>query len=151
MVTECEFFERCPGAGMKEELRKEVEFPGDSCEAFDRFFLWIYSSQAPDLDSGSGDEALAAMKARVLADKFCMEDWKNALIDSMMLEWQACTIQIRRFEWLYTNTEADSQLHQLGVEQLVWQIANTPRIRFDEGWYRILTNCWPRPTIQQQI
>jgi hypothetical protein len=61
---------------MKEGQTNEVEFPEDSCVAFDSFFLWIYSRKAPNLEDYK--DVNRTMSAWVLADKLCMPDWQNS-------------------------------------------------------------------------
>lgn len=106
---------------MKEELSNEVEFPDDTCRAFDLFFLWIYSRGVPNTDSH--DKVAAAMDAWLLADKFSMSEWQNALIDGIMSFWMTSPMAPGHLAWLHDNARQSSLLLMLGCKQLVWNLA----------------------------
>lgn len=118
---------------MKEERSNEVEFPDDTCLAFDLFFLWIYRREVPKADSH--DKVLAAMNAWVLGDKFCMPDWQNPLIDSIMSFWKNNPMAPDHLAWLYDNAGQSSLLLLLGRKQLVWDIVSKNKLYVgEEEW-----------------
>jgi hypothetical protein len=124
LVKKSPFFAKCLDAGMKEEHSNEVDFPDDTCRAFDLFFVWIYSREVPQVDSH--DKVLAAMDAWVLADKLVMPDWQNPLIDGIMSFWKRRTMSPEHLAWLYDNACESSLLFTLGSKQLVWDMAFEP-------------------------
>lgn len=116
---------------MKEEHTNEVEFPDDTCLAFDLFFLWIYHREVPRAENH--DEVLEAMSAWVLGDKFCMTGWQNSLIDSIMSFWKETPMAPGHLAWLYANAEQSSLLFDLGWDELIWRLAFSSSVYlFDE-------------------
>lgn len=116
---------------MKEENDNEVAFPDDTCLAFDLFFLWIYSHEVAQVDSH--DKVLTAMDAWVLADKFCMPDWQNTLIDGIMSFWKTHPMAPKHLTWLHENAGQSSLLFMLGAKLLVWELAGDTR-PYENEW-----------------
>ena len=89
---------------MKEESTNEVDFPDDTCLAFNLFFLWIYFEEAPM--PSSHEEVFAAMNAWILADKLCMCDWQNVLVDGIMGFWKKAGMDPGHLAWLCDHAKS---------------------------------------------
>lgn len=131
LITRCPFFAKCLSVGMKEANSNEVEFPDDTCLAFNLFFLWIYFEQAPV--PNSHEDVLGAMHAWILADKFCMCDWQNVLIDGIMVFWSKTGMAPGHLSWLCDHSGHSSAIFELGMNQLIWNLAHTPKV-YEDGW-----------------
>lgn len=131
LIKKCPFFAKCLDSGMKEEHSNEIEFPDDTCLAFDLFFLWIYSREIPNADSH--DRVAAALDAWVLADKFAMPGWQNTLIDGIMSFWRSSPMAPGHLAWLHDNAGQSSLLLMLGAKQLVWNLAHDPK-PYENEW-----------------
>lgn len=72
----CSFFEECLNHPVKEGQIREFTLEEENVAAFDQFLLWIYNEPL----TAENDDCVIAL-TYMLADKFVMEAFKNAVVD----------------------------------------------------------------------
>lgn len=77
LCQECPFFEKCLNNDFKEGRTREVSLENKDVDAFDQLVIWIYSKQLPTLEFGMLAETYE------LAEEFCMEAFKNDIVDEV--------------------------------------------------------------------
>jgi hypothetical protein len=92
------------------------------------------------------------MHAWLAADKFCMPEFQNALIDVIMAYWTKWCIPPREFAWVLDNVDKNSQLYRLARDTLAWDISADPQhYQPDEsdllGWSAQLDEIFHRPEL----
>ncbi|KAK7899737.1 hypothetical protein LTR67_003482 [Exophiala xenobiotica] len=78
LVSKCPFFKKCLRSGMKEEQEKTVNLPEELPVAFDTLVQWMYTGKMvmePRMQ-------ISYIDAYLLADKFCMHDLQNSIMDA---------------------------------------------------------------------
>ena len=111
---------------MIEAQTNRVELPEENCETFDFFIDYIYDSKVdfPSIDErGTDASAVDAMKVCVLAEKFCMPDWQNQVINHLMDLWQEYLISPESVSWMLDNVSESTPLFRLVMNQFSHHIA----------------------------
>ncbi|KAJ9603689.1 hypothetical protein H2200_011875 [Cladophialophora chaetospira] len=123
LVAKCPFFEKCFNSGMAESHSGVVELPEEDCETFDHFIEYIYGGKLNSytgLDKDSDRVVNATMKDLALAEKFCMFDWHNLVIDRLRKVWQEGYIAPSHVSWVVDHLSETSKLYQLAMAQLAY-------------------------------
>jgi hypothetical protein len=118
-VAKSPFFEKCFGVGMKEANENVVNLPEDEPSGFEIVVEWVYANriQASKL-------RLTPINAYVLADKLCMPDLQNAIIDTIRLTWRGRCPYNARCAWHILPEGCP--LRDLVLDQLHFQIMTSP-------------------------
>ncbi|KAK5216556.1 Transmembrane emp24 domain-containing protein 10 [Exophiala xenobiotica] len=119
LVAKCPFFATCLTAGMIEASSGEVRLPEDSPEAFGYFIDWVYYGKVQDIGDDT-EKVTLAMEAWVLADKFCMPEWQDQLMDQILQYVRIYVIEPAMVAWVVDKLETTSLLHQFIMDQLAW-------------------------------
>jgi BTB/POZ domain len=78
LTSRCPYFAKCLAPSFPEGRLNEVVLEEESCEAFDHFFDWIYTEQV------DRKKMVPFGALYMLADRFCMEAFKNSIADTLM-------------------------------------------------------------------
>ena len=122
LMKKSPFFHKCLTSGMIEEHTNEVILPEDSCRAFEIVAEWVYSA-------GTGvrvddDNLITVMRAWILADKFCMPDLQNVLIDELGSYWAKLWIDPDCLSWVADHTDEASPLYRCAMDQMAFCLKN---------------------------
>ena len=134
LVTKSSFFAKCLNSGMIEQEKNEIVLPEDSCRAFDFLADWIYygSVQAimpkPDIRP--------KINAWVMADKYCMPEFQNALLDNLAAYWKEWCLHPIHVIGLVDLAGQNSPLYKLMLAVLAHNFVKSP-----EAYARSSNNC----------
>lgn len=108
---------------MVEQHQNKVVLPEDKCSAFNYVIDWVYSGQVSKL-LGPHD-AMSAMEAYLLADKYCMTRLQNALIESLKEYWDDKVLHPEIVGWAVANLhDTNCTLYRLITDQFAWDVVN---------------------------
>ncbi|KAL2441830.1 hypothetical protein ABEF95_016652 [Exophiala dermatitidis] len=127
LVSKSQFFETFLRAGIKEQHEGVVGLPEDDPAVFDFVVRWMYTGELPPADS-------ALWHVYRLAEKLCMPDLENALIDAFKAKCQWCLPRPLIVMWAWKNLPKGSKFRELVFDQLCYQIAKNPRIYLNRPW-----------------
>ncbi|KIW89151.1 uncharacterized protein Z519_10003 [Cladophialophora bantiana CBS 173.52] len=82
---------------------------------------YIYTDRVDFSDED--DEAISIMKAWVLAEKFCMPDQQNQLIDYLMEHWQDEQVRPAKVACVLDNVSKYSPLSKLVIDRFTHDLA----------------------------
>ncbi|KIW10939.1 hypothetical protein PV08_10238 [Exophiala spinifera] len=147
LTSECPFFAKCLGSGMKEAHTNEVKLPEDDVEALDCFVDWIYKEPMPNISVG--ESVIVTMKAWVLAEKLCMPKWQNALIDHLAhIFTYFPVVKASHLSWINDNVPTPSPLsnfmrdyfaHELAKNAGAYRKKQESELGLDEGLWSALS------------
>lgn len=106
---------------MREQHERTVELPEDAPETFDVIVKWMYSGQVPAL---LGPHIMRAYK---LAEKLCMLDLQNALVDAFKAVCRRERISPITVMLTWKHLPENSELCKLALKQLCYEIVKEPR------------------------
>jgi hypothetical protein len=95
----------------------EVVLEEESCETFDHFFRWIYSGQV-DIEAQVPFGAVY-----VLADKFCMEAFKNSIADALIAYCEFYPAPLEQLTPLVSQNLSRSRLVEALMVQIAFELA----------------------------
>lgn len=121
LTSRCPFFEKCLTPWFPEGVSNTVMLEDDNIQAFDHFFNWIYAH------SLEVDIKLPFAPVYILADKFCMAEFKNAIVDAAIaycedknpVPIEQCNLLVRHELW-------DSRLMWFFIQQMTFLVAKDP-------------------------
>ncbi|KAI1610601.1 hypothetical protein EDD36DRAFT_329602 [Exophiala viscosa] len=123
LVEKSPFFDNCLNSRMKESFTNEVVLPEDSYRGFELVADWIYSEKVPYIEiSGDQDDTTPGRYAYVLADKFCMPELQNALIDRLADYWTRQHIYAGTITEMADLVDEDGALYRLMIDELAHDI-----------------------------
>lgn len=128
LVKKSPFFAKCLNSGMLEQQREEIVLPEDSSRAFDFIADWVYYEKVREVKGNEGAEE--RIRAYVLADKYCMPELQNALLDNLAGFWQQKSMNPNRMKLIAELTNENCPLYKLMFAELAYDLANHPH------WYR---------------
>ncbi|KIY02913.1 uncharacterized protein Z520_01378 [Fonsecaea multimorphosa CBS 102226] len=129
------FFKACLSAGMIEQQKQEVILPEDPCRAFNLLKVWVHTHEVKNI--GNNKQAMSAIQAWALGDKYCIPKFQNALIDELKEYWTQWHVHPQFLSWVVKHTKKETPLHQLVCDQLIHDLVNCPypyRCKDDEDW-----------------
>lgn len=112
LTSRCPFFEGCLNPSFPEGASSEVVLEDDSAETFDHFFHWIYFQ---DLKV-TAEFPFAAVY--ILADKFCMEEFKNATVDAVRVHNCPYVETVQQCNLLVSHNLSNSLLTQFFIRRM---------------------------------
>jgi hypothetical protein len=121
LVTKCPFFEKCLRSGMKEQVEQAVHLPEDNPEAFETVVKWMYAEKVPTSVKGN-----RIGHAYILANKFCMTELQNALVDRYRAICKIAVINVTSVTWIWAHTPEDCKLREMSLDQLHFEILKSP-------------------------
>ncbi|KIV80368.1 hypothetical protein PV11_07869 [Exophiala sideris] len=124
LVKRSPFFAACINAGMKESQSAEVVLPEDSCLGFAIVADWIYLEKTHGIPDHSHVEP--TIRAYVMADKYCMPELQNALLDDLAAHWKGRWLAPNRVALIAELTNEDCPLYKLMVAQLAYDFVHHP-------------------------
>ena len=104
---------------MSEAHSRRVPLPEDSTRSIVCFIAWVYCSKVPDIGDDTNNLILA-MEAWVLADKWCMPEWQDMLMDQMMEYARTYVIEPGMVAWVIDKLGTESLLYQFIMHQFAW-------------------------------
>jgi BTB/POZ domain len=116
LCRESPFFQGCLKGEFPEGRTNEVTLNDDNPDAFDLFIGWIYTHEiAPP-----ADKKIKFDEVYVLADKFSMEAFKNAITDSAQIYFQANFIEQNAVITLHSCGYSDSSLMKYFIDHMAF-------------------------------
>jgi hypothetical protein len=120
----------------KEAKERLIPLPDDDPEVFELLQTWLYNNTIPSMNPVDGVKDAAEYKmlvaAYILGDKFGITDFKDAIIDSMILKLRhTARFDARLGNMVYDNTPERSPLRKLWQD--VYVFAGNPSW-LDEDW-----------------
>lgn len=120
LIARSPFFEKCLQSGFKEGKQNEVCAEEDVPEAFDLLVIWIYTETVTPLSDLARTKA--ALHAYMLADKYCMITFQNAIVDAMRERFAHCYVEIRLLALLQEYNGLCGKLKNLLLDQIGFDI-----------------------------
>lgn len=94
----------------------DVVLENDDVDTFNHFFRWIY------LGKIESQLTIPLGRLYALADRFCMESFKNALVDTAMISCRKLPVPMHDLNLLVKQGLVDSQLATFFLEQLAYEM-----------------------------
>jgi len=120
LVERCPFFEKCLKDSYKEGRENQVYLVEESPAVFDRFVTFIYHNHVDKIVT-SPDNSLA-VRAFVLADKFCMAKFQNALIDAIACFYETYDVSVPDLDFINGHVLSNSKIKALLIDQMAYDI-----------------------------
>lgn len=127
LMKKSPFFQKCLTSGMIEQQTNEVILPEDSSRAFEIVAAGVYSrgrNTAKAVLSGDDSDVRLVMRAWVLADKYCMPNLQNGLIDELGSFWKRHYVHPSYLSWVADHTDDKSPLYRLVMDQMAYELKN---------------------------
>ncbi|KAJ9499237.1 hypothetical protein LTR96_004166 [Exophiala xenobiotica] len=119
LMEKSPFFRKCLTSGMIEQQTNEVSLPEDSSRAFEFIVRWMYSTSILGARKDWEEcEIYLIMGAWVLADKYCMPDLQNALIDELGFYWSKEYMNPDHLSWVADHANNESPLYRMALDQM---------------------------------
>ncbi|OAP58546.1 hypothetical protein AYL99_07636 [Fonsecaea erecta] len=122
------FFDKCLHSGMREQLQKAINLPEDDPEGFAIVVEWLYSGTVPQK---CGWRCL--LRAYNAAQKFCMPDLQNALVDLFRTEMTPASLSPNWVSYIWGHTADGCQLRKLVLDIFYYHISKDPTTYRDYG------------------
>jgi hypothetical protein len=119
-VERCPFFEKCLKGSYKEGRENQVYLAEESPAVFDRFVTFIYHNRV-DKKMTSPDNSLL-VQAFVLADKFCMPEFQNALVDAIACFHETHEVSALDLAFVNGHVPSNSKIRALLLHKMVFDI-----------------------------
>lgn len=120
LVERCPFFEKCLKDSYKEGRENQVYLAEESPAVFDRFATFIYHNRVDKIVT-SPDNSLV-VRAFVLADKFCMPRFQNALIDAMACFYETNAVSVPDLDFINGHVLSNSKIRAFLIDEMVGDI-----------------------------
>jgi hypothetical protein len=120
-VERCPFFEKCLKDSYKEGQENQVCLAEESPAVFDRFATFIYHNRV-DKKMTSPDNSLL-VRTFVLADKFCMPGFQNALVDAIACFHKTREVSAPDLAFINDHVPSNSKIRAFLLDKLVFDIA----------------------------
>jgi len=121
LVERCPFFEKCLKDSYKEGQENQVYLAEESPAVFDRFATFIYHNRV-DKKMTSPDNSLL-LRTFVLADKFCMPGFQNALVDAIACFHKTREVSASDLAFVNGHLPSNSKIRALLPDEMVFDIA----------------------------
>ncbi|KAK5456925.1 hypothetical protein LTS15_004705 [Exophiala xenobiotica] len=121
LVSQCPFFEKCLRSGMKEQVEQTVHLPEDNPEAFEIVVKWMHAEKVPTIIND-----LSIGHAYILANKLCMGELQNALVDKFRATYKKAMINPSTVTWIWAHTPEGCKLREISLDQLHFEILKSP-------------------------
>nr|KAK5448846.1 hypothetical protein LTR18_001934 [Exophiala xenobiotica] len=119
LMEKSPFFRKCLTSGMIEQQTNQVSLPEDSSRAFEFIVRWMYSTSILGARKDWEEcEIYLIMGAWVLADKYCMPDLQNALIDELGFYWSKEYMNPDHLSWVADHANNESPLYRIALDQM---------------------------------
>ena len=120
-----EFVRLALGKDWKEAKERTIPLPDDEPEVFELLQNWLYTKKIPSMHLSDGAKDAGEYKtlvhAYILGDKFGIVDFKDAIIDSIILKLRFTgRFDPRLGNFVYDNTMERSPLRRLWQDIYVW-------------------------------
>ncbi|KIY02905.1 uncharacterized protein Z520_01370 [Fonsecaea multimorphosa CBS 102226] len=115
------FFEKCLHSGMREQLEKAISLPEETPEDFVILVEWLYSGTIPAKSGWS-----CMLRAYNAAQKFCMPDLQNALVDLFRSQMVPSSLSPEWVSYIWKSTAEGCQLRQLVLDLFYYHISKDP-------------------------
>jgi hypothetical protein len=115
------FLREVSSFGYKEQVEQAVHLPEDSPEAFEIVVKWMYAEGVP-----TTIDDLYIGHAYILADKLCMGELQNALVDKFRATCKKAMINPGTVTWIWAHTPEGCKLREISLDQLHFEILRSP-------------------------
>lgn len=122
LLQKCPFFEKCLKDSSNAGHENEVPLAEDSSVAWARFSDWMYRDEIIELEDEEENNVLSFARTYVLADKFCMTSFKNAIVDACRAYARRWVIWPTTLAYLHEKGPPNSKLRQFLMDQLVYNL-----------------------------
>jgi BTB/POZ domain len=119
-VERCPFFEKCLKNSYKEGQENQVYLAEESPAVFDRFVAFIYHNRV-DKKMTSPDNSLL-VRTFVLADKFCMPGFQNALVDAIACFYKTREVSAPDLAFVNDHVPSNSKIRAFLLDKMVFDI-----------------------------
>jgi hypothetical protein len=119
-VERCPFFEKCLKNSYKEGQENQVYLAEESLAVFDRFVAFIYHNRV-DKKMTSPDNSLL-VRTFVLADKFCMPGFQNALVDAIACFHKTRIVSPADLAFVNDHVPSNSKIRAFLLDEMVFDI-----------------------------
>ncbi|KAK5061049.1 hypothetical protein LTR84_007590 [Exophiala bonariae] len=129
LMRKSPFFEKCLSSGMKESMTNMIHLPTDESAEFSLILSWIYGDTDLKFTEANSQKYIETFpKAWLLAQRLCMPDCQDWLIDCMMVWLQSSKVPKNLILWLLDPDNIDLEydelkecpLFKLFYDELVW-------------------------------
>ena len=131
------WFERCLNSGFQEGDTNIIEMPEESVAAVEQILHYAYRGNLQQVNVAPGDHVAYAafiktlVDTYILADKWCMEELGNDLVDQLRLAYQDWQVHWCHVTQLRESGLIDSQMRKVMLQQLASRIRR-------KGWAKYL-------------
>lgn len=112
------YFQKCLGSSFEEGCKGEVVLEEENPCLFDNLVLWLYSQP---LTKEAFDEAVG-VRTYLLADRFCMEGFKNYIVDRIRECDGRYILRLGPVKYLVKHGPEGCQLLEYCIRQLAYEI-----------------------------
>lgn len=120
LCSESRFFQGCLQHGFSEGKNNEVILEDDDVDAFELFIGWVYTHEVAPLH----DINIIFGEAYILADRFCMEAFKNAITDSARESLTVKFVQPKDIIILHSRGYSDGRLTNYLIDQMAFDFVD---------------------------
>ncbi len=128
VLARCLFFRKCLSSGMREQQEKVINLPEDNADDIDIIIKWLYGQK--DLEE---TDILRVASAYGTANKFCLPELENALIDAFRNICATHRLNPGEAMLIWHAASEGCMLRNLLVNQLHHDICNWPGEYKNEG------------------
>ncbi|KAK7892749.1 hypothetical protein LTR67_006986 [Exophiala xenobiotica] len=137
LMEKSPFFQKCLTSGMVEQQTNEVNLPEDSSRAFEYVVRWVYSTSIIGAEAGRERyDIITRMRAWMLADKYCMPDLQNALINELGLYWSTNWMDPELLSWVADHADCESPLYRLTLDEMAYDLQLHSKLYPDNNGYQ---------------
>ncbi|KAJ9603705.1 hypothetical protein H2200_011891 [Cladophialophora chaetospira] len=129
LTSKAPFFKKCLESGMREQAENAIYLPEDDPEAFGIVANWMYTGSMP-----STCKCRVLMSAYILADKLCMTNIQDAVMEQ--LRWNLMDEEIILpvdVDWVWEKTGPGSKLREFMVDALHYSVMQQDEYQTAEG------------------
>ncbi|EXJ90017.1 hypothetical protein A1O3_03085 [Capronia epimyces CBS 606.96] len=121
LTTKSPFFEKCLCSGMKEQQEKKVYLPDVNPSEFDIMIMWMYTEKV----NPGRDNALIT-GVYLLADRFCMPDLQNGLVDAFRANYNTYLINPMTVKNIWRLTPEGCKLREAALDLMFNRLCQNP-------------------------
>ena len=125
LVEKCPFFERCLKDSYKEGRESQVYLAEESPTVFDRFVTFIYHNRV-DKKMTSPDNSVLVWTF-VLADKFCMPEFQNALVDAIACAHETREVSALDLAFVNDHVPSNSKIRAFLLDKMAFDVVQEER------------------------
>ena len=140
VLTHIALFDECLNGRFQEAAASVVDLPDENPLVIDRVLPYLYNGRLQDTEEASDDLKSARrftgvlMQLFILADKWCMEELGNSLINRWIVHYETWTAYWLDICSLREHGLADCRTRRMVLPQMISDTRH-------KGWVTYLENC----------